>query len=332
MSVLDEKLQEWREVTEAEAPSPGLVEQMILEPRALRRVRIPVRPRWGRRALAGAVAAASLAAAVIAFIAWPRLPAPPVLPSRDQSELIPNVPIELSFGLGEGVDWEHADQKVFHFELESPVKTVAVLHFQARDISANEVVVSVNGTDVGYVPPDTFAVNERSHEVVVPASTLIRNGRNFVIFDNTRNPPGQETWRIWNVWIETFPLPELASEELIRTAQESMRRGQDLQGEHYVGAGRLYQGWRAYREAWLTLESIEGRKPMEYTIARDKMREAQSQLDKVCSKLLLEAQQNYNAKNFEAARSTLEHVNEYFPKRDQPCPLRAEQLRELYGI
>lgn len=254
-----------------------------------------------------------------------------VLPDEPMS-LVAGQPIEYSFGEGEGVDYPRSDQKVFDFEYKSPVRMVVVLHFQARDISANEVVMSVNGTDIGFVPPDTLAVNERSNEALVPPSALVRNAPNKIAFDNTKNPPGKDTWRIWNTWVEVFPLPELGREEMVKTAQENMRRGQDFWDRRSVGAENLYKAWRSFRESWLMLESVEGQKPMEYTVSRDKMREAQTTLDRLCSQLLLEAQSAYNQKQFEAARSTLEHVNEYFPKKDQPCPFRAEQMRDYYGI
>ncbi|MBK7860912.1 MAG: FHA domain-containing protein [Archangiaceae bacterium] len=279
--------------------------------------------------LSSAVLVLGLLAAAVYF-AFPSVK--PVDPGPEPVELVPNQPIEASFGYGDDVKFERVDQKVFDFEYKSPVKTVAVLHFQAKDISDKEVGVSVNGTEVGYVPADTMTVNERSNELLVPATALLRNGRNKIIFDNTKNPPAKETWRVWNVWVEVFPLPELGRDELQKNAQDSMRRAQDFWDRREVGAENQYKAWRAFRDSWLVLESIEGTKPEAYIIAREKTREAQASLDRLCSKLLLEAQSAYNQKQFENARSTLEHVNEYFPKRDQPCPFRAEQMRELYGI
>lgn len=271
--------------------------------------------------------------ALLALAVWLAIPPDTSTPKGTEADyLVAGTPVEDSFGYGEGVTWERIDQKVFDFEFKSPVKMVVVLHFQARDISAQEVVISVNGTDIGFVPPDTLAVNERSNEALVPPNALVRNGRNKIAFDNVKNPPNKETWRIWNVWVEAFPLPEVGREELVKNAQDNMRRGQDFWDRRQVGAENLYKAWRSFREAWLMLESVEGQKPMEYTVSRDKMREAQQSLDRLCSQLLLEAQSAYNQKQFEAARSTLEHVNEYFPKKDQPCPFRAEQMREYYGI
>src|SRR6185369_1463082 len=117
-----------------------------------------------------------------------------VLPNEPSD--LGGAPIEHSFGLGEGVDYERVDQKVFDFDFKSPVKVVVLLHFQARDISAGEVLISVNGTDVGAVPADTLAVNDRSNEALVPPNALVRNGKNKIIFDNSKNPPGHDPWRI----------------------------------------------------------------------------------------------------------------------------------------
>ncbi len=284
-----------------------------------------------RVAMAGGTGVVVLGLLAVAFyMAFP--PEEKKVLKAEPTELLSNTPIENSFGYGEGVDYERADQKVFDFEYKSPVKMVVVLHFQARDISANEVEISVNSTGVGFVPPDTLAVNERSNEALIPPSVILRNKNNKIAFDNTKNPPNKDSWRIWNIWVEVFPLPELGRDELIKTAQENMRRGQDFWDRRQVGAENLYKAWRAFRESWLTLESLEGSKPMEYTVSRDKMREAQVSLDRLCSQLLLEAQSAYNNKQWDAARSTLEHVNEFFPKRDQPCPYRAEQMREYFEL
>jgi pSer/pThr/pTyr-binding forkhead associated (FHA) protein len=253
-------------------------------------------------------------------------------PPPEPGALQPSQPVEQSFGYGEGVTYERIDQKVFDFEFKSPVKTVVVLHYQAKDISQNEVEISVNGQSVGFVPPDTLAVNERSNEALVPPSALVRNGNNKIVFDNTKNPPGKDTWRIWNVWVEVFPLPEGTRDELLKLAQENLRRGQEFWERRTIGAENLYKAWRSFRDCWLTLESVDGSKPMEYIVSRDKMRESQQELDKTCSKLLLEATTGLNQHRYDEARMTLEHVNEYFPKKDQPCPFRAEQLRDYYNL
>ena len=69
-----------------------------------------------------------------------------------------------------------------------------------------------------------------------------------------------------------------------------------------------------------------------YALSRDKMKEAQGELDRQCSKLLLGAQSAYNQRQFDAARIELEHVHEYFPEKKHPCPFRSDAMREAWGL
>lgn len=244
-------------------------------------------------------------------------------------------PIEQTFGFGDGVDFEHVDSKSFDYELSSPVKVVVVLHYQAKEISDKEVVVQVNGQDVGFVPPDSLTVDERVNEFIVPPSVLNRNALNKIVFDNVKNPPGKETWRIWNLGIEAFPLPVLPADELLSDALKDYAKGENAMKAAGIAADNTYKAWRAFRDAWLKLESLEGQKPPEYQMARERVRVAQAELDKLCAKLLLEANTEYNQKQFQAARSTLEHVNNYFPpssKRDQMCAHKAAAQREQWDL
>jgi hypothetical protein len=75
------------------------------------------------------------------------------------------------------------------------------------------------------------------------------------------------------------------------------------------------------------MEQMPEPRPQRYGSSRDKMKETQIELDKVCAKLLLEAQSFYSQHNFADARRSLEHVAEFFPSKDQACPFRAEELR-----
>jgi hypothetical protein len=70
-------------------------------------------------------------------------------PGSEPSELR-MAPIADSFGVGEGVTWKQPVLKAFDFEFASPTRAVAVLHYQARDISqSQEVSIHLNGTELG---------------------------------------------------------------------------------------------------------------------------------------------------------------------------------------
>jgi len=254
------------------------------------------------------------------------------VPTHPEPAELSRRPITESFGLGEGVTWRRPDMKVFSFEFTAPGRAVVLLHFQAKDISQGEVVITVNGADVGAVPPDTVVSAERMHEVILPPSTLKKGERNQIIFDNTKNPPGEEEWRIWNVWVETALLPEIAPDLLLIEANKSFERAQLFFERRDVGAENRYMAWKTFREAWLMLEAHPEPKPELYLLAREKVKEAQAELDRTCAKLLLEEESYFNQRDWAGARSTLDHIKSYFPGNDQPCAFRAEQKRNEHGL
>ncbi|HVE82141.1 MAG TPA: FHA domain-containing protein [Myxococcales bacterium] len=250
------------------------------------------------------------------------------VPTYPEPARLEGVPIEDSFGEGEGVVWHRPDMKLFAFEFTAPTRAVVLLHFQARDISQGEVAITVNGADVGLVPPDSLNPNERTHEIIIPANVLKKGEPNQVIFDNTHNPPDKEPWRIWNIWVETALLPEIPVEQLKREAQASFDRGVLQFARKDVGAANRYEAWKEFRNAWLNLEAHPEPRPELYLLAREKMKEAQQELDLTCSKLMLDVERLVNQKDWERARGTLDYVKAYFPGNDQPCPFRADAKRE----
>lgn len=233
-------------------------------------------------------------------------------------------PVEQIFGVGDGVTWERVDQKEFEFQVKSPVDVMVVLHYQAADLSEGELAVSVNGFDMGFAPADTLAVNERSLELLVPAKVIKRNQVNTVVFDNVKNPPEKEPWRIWNVWAEVTVLPEKDVDGLKADAAERYKRGEQKWEQRDIGASNRWEAYRGFREAWLTYEAIdpEQRGPI-YQLARDKMAEARRELDAQCNKLLLQARAEFNQGKYDAASATLDWVEKFFPSKAHPCQYRA---------
>ncbi|XXF79398.1 FHA domain-containing protein [Myxococcaceae bacterium GXIMD 01537] len=237
-----------------------------------------------------------------------------------------------SFGLGDGVDWPREDQKTFEWEYTAATRAVVILHFQAQNISQGELVVTVNGVDVGQVPPDTLASGDRSLEMTIPPQHLKKGEPNRITFDNVKNPPGNDSWRIWNIYVEKALLPELPPDQLLAAARESYKRAKFNFDRPDVGARNRYDAWKFFREAWLLLEAHPDPKPDLYYESQDKMRVAQQELDRTCSKLLLEVEKYYNQRNYQAASATLEHVRKYFPEYDQPCAGKAEKKRQEYEL
>ncbi|WP_224366127.1 FHA domain-containing protein [Hyalangium versicolor] len=283
-----------------------------------------------RRGIIGGFVAMALLAVGGAY--WFVMSQPAMLNLGNEPSVLGTQPISDVFGLGQGVRWQHADLKTFTWEYAAATRAVVIVHYQAQNISQGEVVVTVNGVDVGQVPPDTLASRDRSLELMVPPNLLKKGEVNRITFDNTKNPPAEDEWRIWNVWVEKALLPDLPPDQLEVEARNAYQRGRQNFQRADVGARNRYEAWKSFREAWLLLEAHPEPKPDLYFEARDRMKDAQQELDKTCAKLLLETEGYYNQKNFAAAKHTLEYIREYFPEFDQPCATHAENKRSEYGF
>jgi hypothetical protein len=240
-------------------------------------------------------------------------------------------PLPDSFGYGEGVTWSRPDMKVFSLQFFAPTRVVAVLHYQALDVSDGEVSIALNGNDLGFVPADTADVNEREIELVLPPKALKRNALNQLIFDNVRNPPGHETWRIWNLWLEVIPVPELPEEELISEANDDATKAKELFDLREVGPENLFKAWKGYRNAWVTLEALE-HKPELYDLVRNRMITIGRQLNTQCARMMLDVLKSMQTKNRRKARQTLEDVARYFPTTEHRCHNLALEKMNQYEL
>ena len=235
-------------------------------------------------------------------------------------------PIEATFGLGDDVMYEREDSKSFDFEVKSPVQVMVVLHYQTRDInSKDEVSITVNGVELEWLAADQLDSNERAREALVPAHLIKRNEINTVTFDNVRNPPESDPWRIWNLWIEVAVLPEKDEVGLIADAEEKFKRGALKWEQRDIGASNRWDAYKNFREAWLTLEAIpKDRRPYTYQLSREKMNEALRALDEKCNELLLKGKSAFQFGKYDQARYELGHIKDFFPTRAHPCQGRAD--------
>jgi hypothetical protein len=250
-----------------------------------------------------------------------------VLPARtarrvEPAELVPNAtPIAESFGEGEGVDFARGDMKTFTFSAVSPTRIVGVLHYQAKDISKDEVTIELNGVALGSVPADGLDAEQRELDVVLPATVVKAGESNTLVFDSVLNPPGEDPWRIWNVWVEIIPVPEMSVDEATRASREQVEKAGKFYEQRNVGAENLFRAWKTYREAWLLLESTPDHPEELVQIARTRMREIRPELDAKCSAMLVGYKQAMSKKNqdLDKARQVLEGIPAHFPTREHAC-------------
>jgi hypothetical protein len=221
-----------------------------------------------------------------------------------------------SFGLGEGVTWENEDQKAFDFEFVTPTRAVAVLHYQSAGISKEEVSLTLNGVDLGWLPPDTNTEHVLEH--ILPPGALKRGGQNTLVFDNVKNPPGEDSWRVWNLRLEIIPVPELPPEELMAKAREYATEGADLYARKDIGAENLFRAWRQLRFAWITLEALDP-KPELYHDVRSQLGEVAAELDRKCGQLMLDFQRSLQVRSRKKAKAALQEVGRRFPTAEHRC-------------
>jgi pSer/pThr/pTyr-binding forkhead associated (FHA) protein len=262
----------------------------------------------------------------LAIIAGLGLVVMAVMPKRvakkvEPVELVANgEPIAESFGEGDDVDFPRSDQKSFTFTSAAPTSIVGVLHYQARDCAKDEVTIELNGSSVGTIPPDTVEVATRQLEVVLPSAQLKVNEPNELVFDNVNNPPAEDTWRVWNIWVEVIPIPQMSAEEASRRAKEDIERASRQYELRDVGAMNLFRSWKQYRDAWLLLEATPDRPADLLNISRTRMREIRPELDRKCSAMLVDYQKEMTQKypNITAARKVLQNIPAHFEK-EHPC-------------
>lgn len=251
------------------------------------------------------------------YVAWPRQrvtrPEPKSFPADGAL-------IEDSFGAGD-VTYATSDQKGFTFAAMSPVRIVGVLHYQAANISAGEVTINLNGQDLGEVPPDNIDVESREVEMVLPSATLKPRDENYIVFDNVKNPPGSDEWKIWNLWVEIIPVPEMSTEEARRLAQTEIDKANKDWELREVGAPNLFRAWKTYREAWLLLEATPDAPPELITLSRTRMKEIRPELDRKCNAMIVKFKSIVNTRPdaFTEGRQVLENIPEHFPTREHPC-------------
>ncbi|MCA2978580.1 MAG: FHA domain-containing protein [Myxococcaceae bacterium] len=289
-------------------------------------------PRPARLLLGGFGALFALATfGFAAWVAWPRNVVNKPEPRALRAD---GLPLEDSFGLG-AVTFQTPDQKALAFTATAPTRVVGVLHYQAAQVSADEVSINLNGNDLGSVPADDLDPDSRELEVVLPAAQMKTQEENLLVFDNTKNPPGEDPWKIWNLWVEVIPVPDMSADEARRRAQLELDKAAKDYELREVGAANLFRSWKTYREAWLLLEATPDAPPELLSIARTRMKEIRPELDRKCNAMLVKFKTIVNTRqnSYEDARQVLEHIPEYFPTREHPCHnFSKAMLRSVDGL
>nr|WP_240486896.1 FHA domain-containing protein [Hyalangium minutum] len=272
------------------------------------------------RAVAGVVTGLFILMVVLGLLSSTRSVKGPARPSGPEPTELGASPVSDSFGLGDGVTWKQPDAKGFEFQFASPTRALAVLHYQARDISqSREVSISLNGVDLGWVPTDSQESEERELQLLLPLAMLRRGETNRVTFDNVLNPPAEDRWRVWNVYVEVIPVPELPQAQLMANANKEAATARRFYEQKDVGSENLYKSWKLFRSSWITLEAME-RKPEDlYEDVRYMLARTAGEMDQTCRKLMLDFQRSIQYRDGDKALATVQEVIRRFPTTEHRC-------------
>jgi pSer/pThr/pTyr-binding forkhead associated (FHA) protein len=254
------------------------------------------------------------------------------LPKEPDRLRVSSERIRHSFGLGEAVDYPRPDAKEFTFDFITPTDAALLVHYQAQEIDRDEVVVIVNRADVGFVPPD-IGVPDRELETLIPQGVLKRGEKNTLVFDNVRNPPGKERWRVGDIWLELLPVPPAPTAEAIRRARDLARQAGQLYDQRDTGTENIFRAWKAYRLSWQVLLVVpEEQRGTLFDQTRRKAAELGQELDRQCGALMLEAKKQMELKNPERAKEILLDVGQYFPTNEHRCHALANEKLDEYQL
>lgn len=284
------------------------------------------------RAIVAAACGLIVSGAIIGLVQFLRPEEGPPLPTEPDRLPVSHERVRYFFGLGEGVEYPRPDGKEFTFDFVTPTDAAILIHYQAQEIDRDEVAIIVNGTDVGFVPPD-IGVPDREIETLVPQRVLKRGEKNTVVFDNVRNPPGKDRWRVGELWLELLPVPPATAPEAIRRAKDLAKQAGQLYAQRDVGSDNVFRSWKAYRLAWQVLLVVpEEQRGTLFEQTRRKSEELAQELDRQCGALMLDAKKQMELKNPDRAKEILDSVSLSFPTNEHRCHQLANERLDEYQL
>ncbi len=281
---------------------------------------------WDPRYLAAGVAAVAAVLLLVLAVRWIAR----ADPRADGPEVLADQPLEGSFGAGPGVSWPVADWKRLRLEVSPQPREVVVLHFLAESVSEGELELRLNGTALPFRLEES-GLPGAEVERVLPREVLKADGTNALEF--RRVPGAQEDahWRLTRPWLERVALPAVEESTLLETALKYAARGREHLDRSAAGPDSLFQAWRAYRLAWLTVEPVRPPHPLSAE-AHAKYEAIGQSLDQRCLALVSAAERSLRERDAKGARDSLDQVSRYFPSGEHRCHNLAVELLKQHGL
>lgn len=224
-------------------------------------------------------------------------------------------------------DKAHPDKAIFTFTAESKR---AKLYFTPGGIDADgEVEIRLNETHIGNVP---LAIDGWGTEqmIALKADLLIRDKENRLVFDNTRNPPGQEMWGVRDVRIEFLPVGDCRLE----AGRRLFGLGENMYAEKAISDGNVFRAMQYYAQAFEKAGECEP--PPDFLPALEtQLATTQEELAQRFKMLQFSYKKSIQIDNYPQAEKDLEAILRLIPDpkdwRNKEADRLLARLREVIG-
>ena len=231
---------------------------------------------------------------------------PALLDSSDKVFQIGDEVFEMSLGNG-NVDVQCYDKVILSFHYRNGR---AILSYSTGGIDTlNEVEIKLNGNKIGYA---SLAVGKwiSNQKISLDRKQLKENSENTIVFDNLKNPPGDENWGITHMKIIQEPLPAPDIEKANQAYKLALKRFESRK----VAFNNLFESIIYFRQARDYLELLEP-KPLLYAESVDMMKIAKRELDERYDQMMFTARKDLQYGQHERAKNTLQNIMELIPDR-----------------
>jgi Bacterial TSP3 repeat len=133
------------------------------------------------------------------------------------------LPSDEEYGKIKGGDQSHVNEVIYSFE---GIPGDVALYYEAWDVDlSDEVQILINGEEIGFAPRTGNETWGGLQYITLPDSVVYDSADNYIVFNNTYNPPNAYWWGVRLVSVKEgpggYPLPYEAAYGRIRGGDQS---------------------------------------------------------------------------------------------------------------
>jgi len=209
--------------------------------------------------------------------------------------------IDVAVGRGV-VDVDCGSKAAFGFN--APAKTRVLFHYEvARIATPSELELKLNGKHLAWAP--VAGARPEAQVVSVPDDLLSPDGRNIVAFVESQK---DKEWSVSKVRTELLAI----TPGNLKEGEAAYERGRRKFEERKVAPRNLYDAWKFFTAARLSLEGLNPRPPLYGEVAQ-LIKDTEKELDKECSRLIFTAQRQEKYGQDDKAQLTYREILTHFP-------------------